>query len=188
MRSRVPLPLLRRTALVVACAVALAPAAPAADPETDRASDDGAPTLHGALRLSLGDAIAMALENNLDVEIARHAPLIAEEDLMIAWGAFDPLVTGDVGYFDDEQPNTFAIAGVARTKQDSLDGGLGFSTLLPYVGATLGMEYTGARTTNNSVLQTLRPQYDSGLAFTANVPLARDLVEIRLHFRERDVG
>ena len=36
------------------------------------------PTLHGELGLSLADAIAMGIENNLDVQIQRHQPLIDE--------------------------------------------------------------------------------------------------------------
>src|SRR4029434_735646 len=38
------------------------------------------PTLRGELALSLQDAIAMSIENNLDVQIARLAPLHAGED------------------------------------------------------------------------------------------------------------
>ena len=37
------------------------------------------------------DAIRLGLENNLDVELARFDPLIAGEDAMIAWGAYDPV-------------------------------------------------------------------------------------------------
>ena len=40
----------------------------------------------GKLYLSLQDAIALALENNLDVELQRYAPAIAESDLLRAKG------------------------------------------------------------------------------------------------------
>ena len=52
----------------------------AADPTMPRlATQAPSATLHGALQLSLADAIAMGLENNLGVEIQRHAPIIAHE-------------------------------------------------------------------------------------------------------------
>jgi outer membrane protein TolC len=62
------------------------------------------PTLHGELRLSLADAIAMSLENNLDVEIARYAPIIALQDHEIAWGAYDPNLNLEYGYSWIETP------------------------------------------------------------------------------------
>ena len=49
-----------------------------------------APLLHGRLALSLAEAIAMGLENNLDVQVDRFEPLIADEEESIAWGAYDP--------------------------------------------------------------------------------------------------
>ena len=47
-------------------------------------------TLHGRLALSLEDSVKMGLENNLDVQVQRFAPFISEEDMGVAWGAFDP--------------------------------------------------------------------------------------------------
>ncbi|UCE87417.1 MAG: hypothetical protein JSU66_06815, partial [Deltaproteobacteria bacterium] len=78
--------------LFVVLAVALAAASPARAQDAADARDPGRadepraePTLHGELRLSLADAIAMSLENNLDIEIARYAPIIALQDHEIAW-------------------------------------------------------------------------------------------------------
>jgi outer membrane protein TolC len=45
----------------------------------------------GKLYLSLQDAIALALENNLDVELQRYAPAIAESDLLRAKGGSSTL-------------------------------------------------------------------------------------------------
>ena len=61
-------------------------------PSPDAEASTGAPppTLHGELALSVGDAIAMSIENNLDVEIARFTPLIAALDRTAAWGFYDP--------------------------------------------------------------------------------------------------
>src|SRR5881275_3215250 len=41
-------------------------------------------TRDGKLYLSLQDAIALALENNLDIELERYGPRIADSDLMRA--------------------------------------------------------------------------------------------------------
>ena len=51
---------------------------------------DLSPTLHGKLALSITDAVAMGLKNNLDLEVQRFAPIIALQDAEGSWGAFDP--------------------------------------------------------------------------------------------------
>jgi outer membrane protein TolC len=136
----------------------------------------GSPTLHGHLKLSLGDAVAMGLENNLNVEVARFTPRIAEEVHVSAWGAYDPRFSGDLGYLDDEQPNAFSIAGVSRSKTRTLDGGFGVAGLVPMLNATLGVDFSGARTKTNSRVQGLDPQYDSSVTVSASVPLLKDLI------------
>ena len=50
------------------------------DEEEQEVQARAAPTMHGQLRLSLADAVAMGIENNLNVAVARHDPLIAYED------------------------------------------------------------------------------------------------------------
>ena len=86
--------------ILAAGALIVATASLVARAETPAASDSGSgmtPALRGSLTLSLADAIAMGLENNLDIEVERHAPLIAEEDYQISWGAYDPILGGEAG-------------------------------------------------------------------------------------------
>jgi len=128
------------------------------------------------MRLSLGDAIAMGLENNLNVEVARYTPRIANEDHTSAWGAYDPLASGNLGYTHDEQPNSFTIAQVPKTKVRTLDGGFGLTGLVPLLNATLGVDFAGSKFKNNSTTQGLYPQYDSRVTVTADVPLLKDLI------------
>ena len=43
--------------------------------------------------LSLREALALALENNKDIEVARHNVKIAEFDLTAARGVYDPRIS-----------------------------------------------------------------------------------------------
>ncbi|MBW2726841.1 MAG: TolC family protein, partial [Deltaproteobacteria bacterium] len=126
--------------------------------------------------LSVREAVNLAIENNLGVEVARHAPLIAEEDISIAWGAYDPLLDGDFTYLNDREPNTSSFSDSDSIKTKSRIGSLGIGGLVPYLGASLSMDYTARRTKSNTGIASLSPRYDSGLAFGANVPLLKNLV------------
>ncbi|MCG8589691.1 MAG: TolC family protein [Proteobacteria bacterium] len=148
-----------------------APEPPAATTETGTT-----PTLHGQLQLSLDDAIAMGLENNLDVEIQRHAPFIAGEDATAAWGAYDPELFGELGYESTETPIASSLQQNSALVDRKTDGEGGLRGLLPWVGASYGITFTGSRQTTTSSISSLSPELRSGLLLNASVPLLRDLV------------
>ena len=74
------------------------------------------------LQLSLADAIAMGLENNLAVEVTRFTPYIAYEDTRIAWGAYDPEMFAEGGYTKNEIPNANLILPRAAIRSSSGPG------------------------------------------------------------------
>src|SRR3712207_2406681 len=55
--------------------------------------------------LSMREAIAMALENNKDIEVARDNTRIAEFDLQAARGFYEPRLTGQTFYERATVPN-----------------------------------------------------------------------------------
>lgn len=126
--------------------------------------------------LSVREAVNLAIENNLGVEVARHAPLIAEEDISIAWGAYDPLIAGGFTYVNDRTPSTSSLNPRDSVKSKSRAGSAGIGGLVPYLGANLTLDYTASRVKSDSGITSLSPQWDSGLAFGANVPLLKNLV------------
>src|SRR5262249_32706865 len=75
--------MLEKTALVLALAVGLAASASAQTPAS-------AP---GTLRLSVDDAVKMALDANVDLRAARIDPQISDTSVASAAGAFRPTVT-----------------------------------------------------------------------------------------------
>jgi outer membrane protein TolC len=159
----------------LAAAIALAGSPVRAD-EPEPVPGGATPILHGELRLSLADAIAMGIENNLDVEIARHAPLIAEQDAQIAWGAFDPESFADYGYADVETPvqSSLQLGGLVETR--TWDGQAGFRGLVPFVGASYEIGYSGQEVKTNQTVSTLSPEFEAQVRAEARVPLMRDLI------------
>ena len=158
-----------------------------AEPEMDAVPEEGAtesatmpePAVESnavdeatAIELSLRSAVNLAIENNLGVEVARHAPLIAEEDIDIAWSAYDPLFTADLVYSKSKSQS-----GVSpfNTDLESTAGKLGVNGLIPLIGAHLSVEYSGSDE-EGSDFERLKPKQKSGLALTASVPLLKGLV------------
>jgi HAE1 family hydrophobic/amphiphilic exporter-1 len=167
--------------LVALLALAAAPAA--ADDKEDAHIDsvvsrlEAAPTLHGELALSLADAIAMGLENNLDVEVQRHLPLIAEEDIGVSWGAFDPTLFSDITYVDSRTPNVNVLLGTTlskNTREPTGEGGL--SGQLPILGSQYRLAFGGTEATTNNAISVLSPELDSALTLDFRQPLLKNLI------------
>ena len=91
------------TLLVVGFLAAVAPAAPAqqARPEP--------------LRLSLGEAVAQAIERNLDLRVQRLDSPQVEQSITLAESAFDPTLNASAGYFRDKQEPQSAFEQMLRS-------------------------------------------------------------------------
>jgi outer membrane protein TolC len=130
------------------------------------------------IQLSLREAVTLAIENNLGVEVARHAPLIAERDTRIAWSAYDPTLSGDVSYSNKSSQSTGSqpdnIDNIFRSNALETQGTAKIGGLVPWVGATLSLDYSGSN--SKSFFTNRATRYESGLAFTASVPLLKGLV------------
>ena len=151
--------------------LAFAPGARAKDYPSRGSTAYPAPTLHGELRLSLAEAISMGLENNLGIEIERHAPLIAHEDYEAAWGSYDPIWNAEFGYSDVEDPTANVLLGTFVGEFKTVDGWGGFSGLVPWRGASYDLRYIGSDRRTNSSIQALSPELRSEVSFALTLPL-----------------
>jgi outer membrane protein TolC len=131
------------------------------------------PTLHGELALSVEDAITMSIENNLDVEIARFAPLISDLDHTSAWGAYDPLAFGSFDYSSDQTPVATALQAGNLTIERRTAGGAGVMGLIPKLGAQYEIAYGGQKVLSNSSIQSLSPEYRANLLGSLTLPLLK---------------
>lgn len=172
-------------ALVLGGPVGPLPAAAGVEEEAAAArGETGTPDVTGSLyaaregqrRLRLDDAITEGLRNNLDVDVERHAPLIAFEDSRIAWGAFDPALDFDFGYDGIETPVASSLQTTARIVERKTSGQAGLSGMIPLWGANYSLLYSGQRLKSTSSIQTLSPEYRSSITALLRAPLLRNLV------------
>jgi outer membrane protein TolC len=158
---------------------------PAAEPETSQAPADSysspyssgrAPLLHGKLALSLGDALKMSLENNLDVQVERYGPIIAESDETIAWGVYDPNLFAEFGYTDAKTPSANTLSGTTQVIDRDGSGFGGIRGVLPLSSTEYEARFEGGRETINVPFRALSPEYTSGWSVSLTQPVLRDLI------------
>ncbi|MBK9139119.1 MAG: TolC family protein [Verrucomicrobia bacterium] len=85
-------------------------------------------------QLSLEDCIQLALQHNLDIQVVRREPAIAELNLSLAYAGYDPVFSAGYNHFFNQNPGAFNpninlfIPG-SQTEGDAAN--LGLSGLLP---------------------------------------------------------
>lgn len=152
-------------------------AAPAVAPEVpDSSAASAAPAPEGRMiDLSLSDAVAMAIENNLDVQVARHDPLIAWEDTRIAWGAYDPEAYVNIATGQVETPVATALEPSGQTLDKFWNNEGGLRGVVPITSTQYDISFSGDRTRTNRTISSMREQWTSDLSFNFTQPLLRNL-------------
>ncbi|HEY6122357.1 MAG TPA: TolC family protein, partial [Pyrinomonadaceae bacterium] len=126
--------------------------------------------------LSLREALAMALENNKDIEVARDTVKIAEFDLKGARGAYDPRLSSTSFYERIKTPISSFLTGGSDgsvtqsdyTASARLDG-------LSAFGGNYRLDFSSLRQTTNNSFAALNPQYPTAFTLSYTQPLLRGL-------------
>lgn len=126
------------------------------------------------VKLTLREAILMALENNPDIELERSNVRLAQYDLFAAQGAYDMTYTANSSYNAFTQGNTRLFSGTTATttSQQQLVYNAGAQQLVERTGGNYSINFNNTRNTNN--FGTLSPQYNPQLAFNFTQPLFRN--------------
>src|SRR3954452_316565 len=111
--------------------------------------------------LSLREALAMALENNKDIEVARENVRIAEFDFHGAQGAYDPRFTTQAFYERIENPISSFLAGGQNgsTVQTDYTATARLEGQTPKFGGNYRIDFSSVRLNTNNSFTALNPQY-----------------------------
>lgn len=136
----------------------------------------------GKLNLTLQDAVALALENNLDIAVQRYTPWINEMNLLAARAGsrvnFDPNVTMNLNLVDQTIPVANPlISGVGVTSaaassltQHSTVGNFGYSQgFAP--GTEVALTFNNNRTSSSASANVFNPSLSSTLGVSITQPL-----------------
>jgi outer membrane protein TolC len=133
-----------------------------------------AQTTPATLRLTVDDAVRMALEHNLDLAVDRLDPQISDTRIAAAAGAFRPTFNTSVLRNNQLQPPAnFLIPTPTRT--DATTSNAGLAQRLPWFGTTYSVGWSTTHTNSNSFLNSYNPLLQSGLSVNVSQPLIRDL-------------
>ncbi|HEV7857748.1 MAG TPA: TolC family protein [Pyrinomonadaceae bacterium] len=126
--------------------------------------------------LSLREAIAMALENNKDLEVSRDNVKTAEFDLRGARGAYDPRLSSLSYYERSKTPASSFLSGAAgAVLQEDFTGTGRLEGLTPKYGGGYRVDLSAIRLTTNNQFAALNPQFPTALTFNYTQPLLRGL-------------
>lgn len=127
--------------------------------------------------LSLREALALALENNKDIEVARKNVEIAEFDLEGSRGAYDPRFSTTAFYERIKNPISSFLSGGQNgsTIQSDYTGTARLEGLSSKFGGSYRLDFSSIRLTTNNQFTALNPQYPTALTFTYTQPLVRGL-------------
>ncbi len=158
---------LSRTSLIALFALGLATAGSAQTPAQPTATP-------ATLRLTVDDAVKMALDHNVDLKADRFDPQISDTRVAAAAGAFVPTVNTAMQSNNQLQPPSNFLTPIA-TRTDVISTNAGVSQRLPWFGASYNASWTTAHTNSNSFLNSYNPILQSGLLLNFSQPLLRDL-------------
>jgi len=128
------------------------------------------------LRLSLRDAVVMALEKNLDIADQRFNVQKAEYDLFSAQGVYDPSFSSTVNFNSSTRPVFFIFSGAAGNsiKTDTVTYNFGIQKLISS-GGSFTLDFNNNRVSTDSIGDTLNPRFGSSILFQIRQPLMRNL-------------
>lgn len=126
------------------------------------------------LRLTLDEAVRMAIDHNVDLRAARIDPQISDASTAAAVGAFRPTFSTGVDRNNQLQPAASFLTPIA-TRTDIVTSRVGLDQKLPWYGTSYSLSWTAVHTDSNSILNSFNPVVQSGLALSVSQPLIRDL-------------
>jgi HAE1 family hydrophobic/amphiphilic exporter-1 len=126
------------------------------------------------LRLTVDEAVKMALDHNPDLSADRLDPQISDTRVAAAAGAFRPSIATSVNRNNQIQPpSSFLIP--TSTQTDAVTSSAGVSQRLPWYGTSYSASWNAVHTDSNSFLTSYNPLVTSGLSLGVSQPLVRDL-------------
>lgn len=125
-------------------------------------------------RVSIDDAVALALENNLDLQVERINPQVQDLTVAQARTGYTPAFRTNLGLNDQTMPATNQLAGGAESitnTRGNVEFGLGALTKW---GGTYDVGFSTVRNTTNNFFTNFNPQLTPAVNLNITQPLLRN--------------
>jgi outer membrane protein TolC len=174
--------------------VVLAPAIQAQTPvPVQPAAAPGGPVRE----LTIEEAVRLALEQNLDVQVERLNPRIQDENVAFARSSFLPALSSNLAYNNSDSPPDSFLSGSSGgdiLKADSVQTIALVRQQLPWGGGNYAFGWDATRATSNSIFTNFNPRLSSNLQFSFVQPLLRNFdtdtprTQLLISRRNRDIS
>lgn len=145
--------------------------------------------------LTVDDAVRLALENNLGLQVTRMNPQIEDLNEVLARAAWIPALSSTLQQNSTETPNSGFLSGAQGSKSTvtgRFSSNVSLQQTLPWGGGNYSIGWDSSRSTSTSVFSAFSPQLQSSLSLALTQPLlknfdidsTREQVEISAKNRE----
>lgn len=125
-------------------------------------------------RLSMAEAMAMALEQNTNLQVQRINPQVQDLAISVARSGWTPTFFSTVQTQSQTNPPTDIFGGAATITNEQITSQAGVQQLLPWGGASYTLFWNNRRATTNNLFSTFNPQLSTTLGFNFTQPLLRN--------------
>ncbi|MBM3777863.1 MAG: TolC family protein [Acidimicrobiia bacterium] len=147
-------------------------------------------------RLTVDDAVRLALKHNLGLQVARIGPQI--QDLAIAqyFAAWNPALTSTLTTASTDTPTSSFLSGAIgdKTTERRVGGNVGVRQALRWGGGSYSIGWDNARATTTNLFSNYSPILNSSLSLSFVQPLTRNFSidsirqQIEVGRRNRDIS
>lgn len=123
--------------------------------------------------LTLSDAVALALERNLDIAVERLNPQAVDYQVAGLRSTYRPTLSSTIGERAQVQPPTNQLNGGQRVNNDTLTYNFGMSQPVPWGGGTASVSFTNTRLDTSNLFANFNPTYTATLTASYVQPLLR---------------
>jgi len=125
-------------------------------------------------RLTVEDAVKLALENNLGVQVARVTPQVQDYSVAQARANWAPVFATNLSTNSNTQvPNSVLAGGTDKITNDQFQTGLGVQQNLKW-GTFYTANWNSSRSSTSNIFNTFDPQLRSNLSLQVVQPLLRN--------------
>ncbi len=125
-------------------------------------------------RLSVDEAVALALEQNLDLRVERINPMIQDTFVADARSVYAPTLSTTVIGDDRDRPAGSIFDGGDVVTDRFVQDTVGVEQQVPWKGGRYSVGWNGQRSTTTSIFTSFNPRLSSNLNLSYTQPLVRD--------------
>ena len=182
------------TTTVAIVGVAVSPLAAQQNASPVRAPQQAPAPQGQTLRLSMNEAVAMALEHNLGLKADRMDVEVADQNIASAKSAYLPQLTGSFARQSNRSVPTDFTQGVTDITSNGLTVATTVAQLTPWFGGSYSASWNANRNDQIGGLSSINPRVGSGISLTYNQPLWREFkidserVNVETSQRQRSIA